>query len=206
MLDGMKKANSKMRVQKHRWNKAKKVRQPTIRPSPKRAATQKKQQVFFLSRDENSRLLSGKRDTVGRKNNKMQRRVLTKTLSELHSEYNQTSSVTQQMSYRQFARYRPKHITEARPTDRNTCACYQHDNMRLLIDSLVFKGMISTKSLSNLLSSITCNTEEQECMHRQFTNCCFDEARLKTHNPVEFARWERVKGGKEATWRNSPQA
>ena len=164
MLDGVKKANSKMRVQKHRWNKAKKVCQPTIKPSPKRAATQKKQQVTnFLSRDENSRLLSGKRDTVCRKNNKMQRQVLTKTLSELHSEYNQTSSVTQQMSYRQFARYRPKHITEARPTDINTCACYQHDNMRLLIDSLVFKGMISTKSLSNLLSSITCNTEEQEC-------------------------------------------
>jgi hypothetical protein len=49
MLDGMKKANSKMRVQKHRWNKAKKVRQPTIRPSPKRAATQKnsKSPSFF---------------------------------------------------------------------------------------------------------------------------------------------------------------
>ena len=61
MLDGMKKANSKMKVQKHRWNKAKKVRQPTIRPSPKRAATQKKQQVTkFLSRGENSRLLAGK--------------------------------------------------------------------------------------------------------------------------------------------------
>ena len=61
MLDGMKKANSKMRVQKYCWNKAKKARQPTIRPSPKRAATQKKQQVTnFLSRDENSRLLAGK--------------------------------------------------------------------------------------------------------------------------------------------------
>ena len=93
-------------------------------------------------------------DTLGQKNNKMQRRVLTKTLSELHSKYNQASSVTQQMSYRQFACYRPKHITEARPTDRNTCACYQHDNMRLLIDSF-FKGMISTKSLSNLPLLVT---------------------------------------------------
>ncbi|XP_067233683.1 uncharacterized protein [Chanodichthys erythropterus] len=182
MLDGMKKANSKMRIQKHRWNKAKKARQPTLRSSTKRAATQKKQQVTnFLSRDENSRLLAGKRDTVGRKNNKIQ----------LHSEYNQESSFTMQMSYRQFARYRPKHITETRPTDRNTCACYQHENKRLLIDSLVFKGMISTKSLSNLLSSITCNTEEQKCMYRQCTNCCFDEVRLKSHNPDEFARWEQ---------------
>lgn len=90
MLDGTKKANSKMRVQKHSWNKAKKAHQPTLRSSSKRAATQKKQQVTnFLFRDENSRLLAGKRDTVGRKNNKMQRRVLTKTMSELHSEYNQ---------------------------------------------------------------------------------------------------------------------
>lgn len=36
MLDGMKKANSKMRIQKHRWNKAKKARQPTLRSSTKR--------------------------------------------------------------------------------------------------------------------------------------------------------------------------
>ncbi|KAK5862096.1 hypothetical protein PBY51_017526 [Eleginops maclovinus] len=79
------------------------------------------------------------------------------------------------MSYCQFVRYRSKHITEARPTDRNTCAGYQHENMSLLIECLVQKAMITTKSLSNLLSEITCNAEDQQCMKRQCANCCFDE-------------------------------
>uniref|UniRef100_A0A0E9VN57 Uncharacterized protein n=1 Tax=Anguilla anguilla TaxID=7936 RepID=A0A0E9VN57_ANGAN len=45
------------------------------------------------------------------------------------------------MSYRQFVRYRPFYITEAKATDRNTCACYRHENMRLLIDSMAHRGM-----------------------------------------------------------------
>ena len=121
----------------------------------------------------------------------MQRRVLTNTLLELHTKFSQECTLVHQMSYRQFVRYRPKHITEARPTDRNTCACYQHENMHLLIECLVRKGLITTKSLSHLLSEITCNAEDQQCMKRQCTNCCFDEVQLNTHDTSELARWEQ---------------
>ncbi|KAK0141203.1 hypothetical protein N1851_021796 [Merluccius polli] len=63
--------------------------------------------------------------------------------------------------------------------------------MRLLIECLVHKGMIPTKSLSDLLSSITCNSEDQKCMSRQCTICCFDEVQLNLHNPSDLARWEQ---------------
>lgn len=121
----------------------------------------------------------------------MQRRVLTKTLLELHADCNKICIPGHCMSYRQFARYRPKYITEAKACHRNTCACYQHENMRLLIQCLVRKGMIPTKSLSNLLSSIACNSEVQKCMYRQCTDCCFNEVQLNLQNPTEFARWEQ---------------
>lgn len=108
-------------------NKAKRqVREKLSVPAEKKIATEKRQEVVsFLSRDENSRLLAGKKDTVGRVI-KRQRRVLTKSLRDLYSDYFKDSSRKHSMSYRQFVRYRPFYITEAKATDRNTRACYQY--------------------------------------------------------------------------------
>ncbi|KAI4804558.1 hypothetical protein KUCAC02_026183 [Chaenocephalus aceratus] len=66
----------------------------------------------------------------------MQKKVLATSLVDLHKEYNQTCEAHHAISYRQFVRYKPFFVTEARSNDRNTCACYQHENMRLRIDSL----------------------------------------------------------------------
>ena len=71
-----------------------------------KAQQRKKQVESFLIRDENSRLLPGKKDTIGRKV-KMQRRVLAKSLVDLHKEYKQTCEAQHAMSYRQFVRYKP---------------------------------------------------------------------------------------------------
>lgn len=130
-----------------------------------------------------------KKDTIGRKE-KMQRRVLTKSLVDIHKEYKQTCEAQHVMSYRQFVRYKPFFVTEGRSNDRNTCACYQHENMRLLIDSLSQRGILSTKSLSFLLSSITCNTKDMKCMNRTCTKCCFNVVQLAGYNPDDRAKWE----------------
>ncbi len=142
-----------------------------------------------MSRDTNSRLLAGKKETVGRVNKK-QRRVLTKSLRELHSDYLKDPRCKYGMSYRQFTRYRPFYITEARATDRNTCACFQHENMRLLIDSMAHRGLIQTQRLSSLLKSIICNVDKKECMYRTCTECCFEEVQLAEYNLLDSARWE----------------
>lgn len=139
-------------------------------------------------RDESSRLLPGKKDTVRRK--KCKRRVLVKSLLDLHKEYSQTAELKHRMSYRQFLRYKPFYVTEAKANDRNTCACYQHENMRLLIDALSQRGILPSKSLSYLLSSITCNTDNMKCMERTCTECCYDEVQIAIYNPDDRARWE----------------
>lgn len=56
-------------------NKAKwQVREKFSVPAEKKIATEKRQEVVsFLSRDENSRLLAGKKDTVGRVIRRQQR-------------------------------------------------------------------------------------------------------------------------------------
>lgn len=65
-----------------------------------------------------------------------------------------------------------------------------HENMRLRIDSLSQRGILSSKSLSHLLSSITCNTEDLHCMNRTCTKCCYDKIKLAAYNPDVRARWE----------------
>ncbi|CAL8376187.1 unnamed protein product [Arctogadus glacialis] len=158
-------------------------------PRGKSAKNEKKNQVeSFLLLDENSILLPGKKDTIGRKEKK-QRRVLTSSLKDLHQAYMQKCAREHRLSYRQFTRYRPFYVTEAKPSDRNTCACYQHENMCLLVDSLAKRGLIKTKSLSALLSTIVCNLESERCMYRMCTQCCFDEVQLSDHNPIDTATW-----------------
>lgn len=60
--------------------------------------------VSFLTRDENSRLLPGKKDTITKNKIKEQRRILTKPLTELHGLYNSEMKKSLHLSYRQFAR------------------------------------------------------------------------------------------------------
>ena len=49
-LDGIRKVNSKMRVQKHRWGKSKEsARQSTIRRAKKKVATGKKTTSYLFS-------------------------------------------------------------------------------------------------------------------------------------------------------------
>ena len=140
----------------------------------------------FLLLDENSIVLPGKKDTIGRKE-KRHRRVLTSSLKDLHKAYMQKCEKKHQLSYRQFIRYKPFYVTEARSRDRNTCACWEHANISLLIDALSSRGLITTKSLSALLSGITCDTENTKCMQRVCTKCCYDEPNLQDHNPADTA-------------------
>lgn len=103
--------------------------------------------VSFLCRDENSRMLSGKKDTVMKSKIKQQRRVLLHSVKDLHPQYNATVKRHLKLSYRQFVRYSPFYVTLAKVTDRNTCACIDHENVKLLVDRLHQKGILHTNRI-----------------------------------------------------------
>jgi hypothetical protein len=86
----------------------------------KKKVTRREKVSAFLSRDENSRQLAGKKDTITRNKIKLQRRILCRTLKELHGVYNTEVAKEDSISYRQFLRLRPFHITEPKASDRNT--------------------------------------------------------------------------------------
>lgn len=150
----------------------------------------------FLSRDENSRQLSGKKDTVTKNKTKLQRRILTKTLKELHGEYNSEVAREDSISYRQFLRLRPFHITEPKANDRNTCACIEHENVKLLVEKLKQKGLLKTSSTSELIAAIVCDPRQRNCMYRVCAKCCYNE--IEADVPEEsvkimWQQWERQK-------------
>ena len=150
----------------------------------------------FLSRDENSRQLAGKKDTITKNKIKLQRRTLSATLKELHGVYNKEATKEESISYRQFLRLRPFHITEPKQSDRNTCACMQHENMGLLVERLKQRGLLKTSSISQLIGAIVCNSNEKKCMYRLCPKCCYQELEVELpEGPQEIVweQWEREK-------------
>ncbi|XP_063737744.1 uncharacterized protein LOC134863258 isoform X1 [Eleginops maclovinus] len=152
--------------------------------------------VEFLTRDENSRLLPGKKDTVSKDRVKEQRRVLSKSLKELHKEYNAEVGEGCVVSYRQFVRLRPFYVTEPKANDRNTCACLDHENVSLLLEKLHQSGLVASKSTTEALGNIVCDMKSRECMHRLCTKCCYTEMEPllpDESGQVSWSQWQREK-------------
>ncbi|XP_029903924.1 uncharacterized protein LOC115356800 [Myripristis murdjan] len=162
----------------------------------KKLSAERKQAVInFLSRDENSRLLAGKKDTITKNKQKLQRRVLAKPLKELHAQYQTEVEQHLSMSYRQFARRRPFYITEPKSRDRDTCACVEHENVRLLVNKLAKRGLLKTTSISELVSMIVCDPKNKACMDCVCLMCCFNEVEFPETECAEISweQWEREK-------------
>ncbi|XP_049421729.1 uncharacterized protein LOC125882102 [Epinephelus fuscoguttatus] len=160
------------------------------RSSP--VAIQRKERVVdFLCRDENSRLLPGRKDTVTKNKNKQQRRVLVKPLTELHLQYNSEVQKAHRLSYRQFVRYCPFFVTQPKLSDTSTGACLDHEDVKLLTKKLHQKGLLKTTSMSQLLSSIVCSPDNKTCMYRVCPKCCYNEIEIPVPQAEETMTWHQ---------------
>lgn len=179
-MDAAKRETEKLRkrIERLKKNRSKKQNEkPTTKANRSMAAKKKEKVADFLCRDENSRLLPGRKDTVTKNKNKQQRRVLVKPLTELQSSYNSEMEKSHRLSYRQFVRYCPFFVTQPKESDRNTCACLDHENVTLLSEKLWQKGLTKSTSVSQLLSEIVCSLDNKACMYRLCAKCCYEEVK-----------------------------
>ncbi|KAA0712540.1 hypothetical protein E1301_Tti019064 [Triplophysa tibetana] len=195
-LAATKQTSEKLRKSLERLKKGKKTVSERNKPrGTKKLALERKEEVVkFLCRDENSRLLPGKKDTITKNKNKQQRRVLTKSLTELHVQYNSEIKKPFLLSYRQFVRHCPFYVTPPKASDRNTCACLDHENVKLLVDKLHQKGLLQTARISELLTSIVCDPQSKDCMYRICAKCCYNEIEVAVPQeevPVTWQQWSR---------------
>lgn len=121
--------------------------------------------------------------------------MLTKPLKELHTLYNSELEKSLRLFYRQLACKRTFNVTEPKIQDRETCACMEHENVHLLATKLYSRGVLNTKSISELLGMIVCDTKKRACMDRTCAKCCFEEVEhLETESStqVTWEQWKRV--------------
>ena len=140
----------------------------------------------FLNRDDNSRLMPGKGDSVKVGKDQKQKRILNDYMHNLHLKF--ISEVDYKISKASFCRLRPKEITLVNFTSRSVCLCAKHQNMGFKLRSL--------KNLS------VCNCTSPDSFVDMYKNIPeeFNELLTKlTQEKIKFQQWKRVKlqNGKE---------
>lgn len=163
----------------------------------------------FFERDDNSRLTTGKKQTVTRFKTKKQKRLLSDSMLNLHEKFcaEYPSNV---VSYVTFTRQRPFWVCQANAQDRDTCLCKKHENIQLAGEKLFQLGLLKHKRSEDLLSLICCSIDRRECMCRECEDCSekfvvFEEnGVVKDDSVVVWSEWTTVsveyeKGGNVKT-------
>lgn len=123
----------------------------------------------FLESDDNSTMITGKRDTFIKNKIKMQKWFLHNTLFNLHQIFFETNSL--KISYSQFWCFKPFQIVVPYVNRRDTCLCIKHSNFEMLVSSLLRNHIISEKSLMQLRETLTCSSKTQKCLMQTCSKC-----------------------------------
>ena len=126
--------------------------------------------VNFYTRDDVSRATAGKRDTITRHKNKMQKRLLLDTLNNTYLKFC-SEFVSLKISYSLFCRLRPFWVVFPTSSDRETCLCKVHDNLQFVVDKLTDLKILQRVSVERLCDAIACNPANKACMYGTCSSC-----------------------------------
>ena len=112
--------------------------------------------VAFYTRDDVSRVVAGKRQTITRNKVKMQKRLLNDNMTVLHKKFLEEASENYQISYPAFCRLRPFWVREPTDKDKQTCLCKIHENHAMLLQAGLSSGVVERKGLTKP-REIVCN-------------------------------------------------
>ncbi|WAR19905.1 hypothetical protein MAR_001743 [Mya arenaria] len=134
----------------------------------------------FLEREDNSRQLPGKADTVkNERKERVQKFVLNDYLRNIFLKF-KAEHPEEKVSFATFCRARPKHITLVNYAARVTCLCTKHQNFALKLQCLKIYGVTTNTSPDSFSENLKSIVSEDN---------------------VHFKEWKRVKceDGKQRT-------
>ncbi|XP_054720926.1 uncharacterized protein LOC129230544 [Uloborus diversus] len=102
----------------------------------------------FYEDDEHSKMSPCKRDYVTKSNERVQKRILTKTVKEIHKKLINQKKI--KISYTTFCRMKPFWVVPPKMRDRETCACIKHENMEFITSKLHRLKVIEDKKPDSL--------------------------------------------------------
>ena len=132
----------------------------------------------FMERDDVSRCMPGKQDSVKSGGEKKQIRILNDYLSSQHAKFI-AENPNIKCCLALFCKLRPKHIKLTALISRNTCMCTSHMNMAMKLKCLKNAGLnvsVNPESVSRSLDVIEM---------RALVDTVADQ-------PIEFESWKRV--------------
>ncbi|CAH1114447.1 unnamed protein product [Psylliodes chrysocephalus] len=139
----------------------------------------------FLERDECSRMLPGKKDTITKNKAKRQKRFLSDSLKNLHIKFTQTYPQYRRISYAHFCKYRPFWILLPNVRSRETCACIHHENMALITRKLRVLNIIDSTFPNQLCKELCCEETNETCLSRTCDLCKGKTFFLNNYEPDE---------------------
>lgn len=98
----------------------------------------------FYIRDDNSKILPGKKQTITLKKDKGQKRILSGSLKNLHLKFT-SENPSIKISYPLFCRLRPFWVKPPTNAEIETCVCKIHDNIELVTVTLHGLNVIKTQ-------------------------------------------------------------
>lgn len=151
----------------------------------------------FYCRDDVSRMTTGKKNTITRKKLKMQRRLLTDTLQNLHKKF--LSEHTQTVSYSYFCALRPFWVVEPTELDRETCQCKVHENTQFMADKLFSLNVLNTNNLEQLVTEMVCDDDSKACAYGECIACKHKKCNFNppddavVSRPITYNQWKLKK-------------
>ena len=175
----------------HKYNQKTYLKRGTITSRSKKVV-----EHFFL-RNDVSRMLAGKKNTVTRKGIKKQRRVLNDTLHNLFLKFSSENKLLK-ISFISFYRCKPFYVQRPRDKDRETCSCKLCSNIEFLARSTYDNKLHDTSVVGSLLRQCVCSVESQMCMFGTCKKCRGKNVPLASvdiDHEVEcnWLSWETVK-------------
>ena len=165
----------------------------------------RKRVTAFYLRTDNSRIVSGLKNTKSHCKKKRQRRILLDTLKNLHVKF-LAEGKNEKISYSLFCRLRPFWVVCPIGSDRQTCLCRRCDNTQLQLKELS-KVSSLPKCVEDVVKERVCSMTNRDCM---FQNCeiCRGKSRSysltkKRCEDLQWQQWQRkterrtIKSGKE---------
>lgn len=124
---------------------------------------------LFYERNDVSRMTTGRKETITKKGEKKQKRLLCDTLKTAFFKFK--SETTFRTSYSTFCRLRPFWVVPPTGADRRTCQCRQHENLQFLAQALYKNKVLSTVDVEVMAEQISCRADSLECMYGRCDDC-----------------------------------
>lgn len=99
----------------------------------------------FYTRDDNSRMQPGKKDSIKTREGEAQTRILTDYIDNLHMKFI-SENPNIEISLSTFRRMRPKYVLTTTFISRNTCLCTKHQNFAFKLKMFKMLGACTTTS------------------------------------------------------------